>query len=188
MTSIMKSASSTDRINDALATLKKKMVDLRQQDVHLMKQLISINDTIQKLSKQRPGLHGPVKKKFAILNGRRVFVNHNESIPEETPLVRQQSVPNYCSMNGSLSGSLSSIEDTCGSMEDLSSADSDSDDSLFGYEQNLSDSFSSATSRSRSVANASAHVTKDSNTEYYSYEQILRRNIKLWKFARSQQH
>ncbi|XP_033740476.1 uncharacterized protein LOC117327535 [Pecten maximus] len=186
MASVMISASGTDRINDALATLKREMMDLRQQDVHLMKQLIGINDTIQKLSKQRPGSYGPLRKKFAIVNGRRTFVNNNESIPEEPPLVRQQSVPNYCNMNRSQSGSLSSIEDTSSSMEDLSTADSDSDDSLFGSEQNLSESFSSTTSRSRSVANTSAHVTKESDLEYCSYEQILRRNIKLWKFSRTQ--
>ncbi|XP_060069617.1 uncharacterized protein LOC132549684 [Ylistrum balloti] len=184
MTSVVISASVSDRINEALATLKTEMVNLRQQDVHLMKQLIGINDTIQKLSKQRPGSHSPHKEKFTIPNGRRTFVNKTESIPEETPLVRQQSVPNYCTMNGSLNGSLSSIEDVCSSLEDLSAAESDSDDNLFGSDQNLSESFSSTTSRSRSVANTS----KESDLDYCSYEQILRRNIKLWKFSRTQQH
>ncbi|XP_069138378.1 uncharacterized protein [Argopecten irradians] len=183
MASVMVPASVTDRINDAFATLKREMVDLRQQDVHLMKQLIGINDTIQKLSKQRPGSQGPLRKKFALINGRRKFVSSDEPIPEETPLVRQQSVPNYCNMNRIQSGSLSSIED---SIEDLSTDDSDSDDSLFGSEQNLSESFSSVTSRSRSVANTSAQVTKETDLEYCSYEQILRRNIKLWKFSRTQ--
>ncbi|XP_060069609.1 uncharacterized protein LOC132549675 [Ylistrum balloti] len=82
MESVMTEKSS-DRINNALATLRSEMLDLRQQDIKLMKQLVSINDSIKSLTKRRSNPGRPMKKKFSLVKGRRKFINLNESIPEE---------------------------------------------------------------------------------------------------------
>ncbi|XP_021349189.1 uncharacterized protein LOC110447666 [Mizuhopecten yessoensis] len=113
----------TDRINSALATLKSDMIDLRQQDVQLLKQLMCINENIQKLTKRKGSSSTPLRKKLALVNGRMNFVNIDESITDKK---------NHCIITGHLSGSLASIEDSSNSAEDLSSADSDSDDSICG--------------------------------------------------------
>ncbi|XP_033740480.1 uncharacterized protein LOC117327539 [Pecten maximus] len=172
MTSPPASNTATDRINTALATLRSEMADLRQQDVMLMKQLIHINDTIQSLSKRRPSSHRPLKKKLSFVNGRREFVNSDESIPENTSHIQQKR------MTWSFGGSFGSI-DSSSSTEDMGFMDSDSDDSLYSTEQNLSDSLTSVTSRSLFIA-------KIPETDDQSYEEIFRRNIKLWKFSKSE--
>ncbi|XP_069108245.1 uncharacterized protein [Argopecten irradians] len=76
-------SSATDRINNALATLRNDMLDLKQQDVQLMNQLLSINNNIQTLAKRRPISGRQRKTKYTLVNGRRKFVNRQESIPEE---------------------------------------------------------------------------------------------------------
>ncbi|OWF52478.1 uncharacterized protein LOC110447675 [Mizuhopecten yessoensis] len=172
LTSAPASGSATDRINGALATLRSEMADLRQQDVMLMKQLININDTIQSLAKRRPSSHRPLKKKLSFVNGRREFVNSDESIPEHSTNFQQKR------MTWSFSGSFCSI-DSSSSTEDMGCVDSDSDESFCGTEQNLSDSFASVTSRSLFVA-------KIPETDDLAYEEIFRRNIKLWKFSQSE--
>ncbi|XP_060069688.1 uncharacterized protein LOC132549748 [Ylistrum balloti] len=116
----------SDRINGALATLRSEMLDLRQQDVQLMKQLMCINDNIQTLSKRRSS-NTPLRKKLALVNGRMIFVNVDEFTTK-----RQ----NRSSLSRTLTGSVSSIEETSSSTEDLSSLDSDSDDSLCGTMHN----------------------------------------------------
>ncbi|XP_021349191.1 uncharacterized protein LOC110447668 [Mizuhopecten yessoensis] len=73
----------TDRINSALATLRSDMLDIRQQDVQLMQQLMSINDNIKTLTKRRPNSGRQRKTKYTLLNGRRKCINLNETIPEE---------------------------------------------------------------------------------------------------------
>ncbi|XP_033740478.1 uncharacterized protein LOC117327537 [Pecten maximus] len=113
----------SDRINSALATLRSEMLDLRQQDVQLMKQLLSINDNIKTLSKRKRSSSTPLRKKLALINGRMTFVNIDEPISNR----QTQSF-----MSRGRTGSLSSIEDTSSSTEDLSSIDSDSDESLCG--------------------------------------------------------
>ncbi|XP_060069612.1 uncharacterized protein LOC132549678 [Ylistrum balloti] len=75
-------SSATDRINSALATLRSDMLDLRQQDVQLLQQLMSINENIQTLTKRRPNSGRQRKTKYMI-NGRRKFIHRSESIPEE---------------------------------------------------------------------------------------------------------
>ncbi|XP_033739296.1 uncharacterized protein LOC117326681 [Pecten maximus] len=83
MESVPSNSTATDRINSALATLKSDMLDLRQQDVQLMQQLICINDNIKALTKRRPNSGRQRITKQSLLNGRRKFINQNESIPEE---------------------------------------------------------------------------------------------------------
>ncbi|XP_033740477.1 uncharacterized protein LOC117327536 [Pecten maximus] len=117
----------TDRITSALATLRSEMLDLRQQDVQLMKQLMNINNNIQTLTKRHKNSEKPLRKKLALVNGRMSFVNIDESISKRK---------NQFSISRHLSGSFSSIEGSSSSTEDLSSLDSDSDDSLFGNTHN----------------------------------------------------
>ncbi|XP_060069607.1 uncharacterized protein LOC132549674 [Ylistrum balloti] len=141
LTAASTTCSSTERISNALATLRSEMLDLRQQDGQLMKQLLCINENIKSLSKRKPVQRGSLKKKINLLKGRRRFINRNDSIPEEDiSLMKQredQDVMTICSLNTTLSGSLSSIEDVSSCKEDLSSADSDSDDSICGREPNI---------------------------------------------------
>ncbi|XP_060069696.1 uncharacterized protein LOC132549754 [Ylistrum balloti] len=172
LSSAPSNTTATDRINSALATLRNEMADLRQQDVMLMKQLININDTIQSLAKRRPSSHRPLKKKLSFVNGRRAFVNSDESIPENTSHIQQKR------MTWTSSSSFGSI-DSSSSTEDMGFMDSDSDDSLCSSDQTLSDSLSSVTSRSLFIA-------KISETDDQSDEEIFRRNIKLWKFSQSE--
>ncbi|OWF52474.1 uncharacterized protein LOC110447667 [Mizuhopecten yessoensis] len=117
----------TDRINNALATLRSDMLDIRQQDVQLMQQLMCINDNIKTLTKRKRCSSKPLRKKLALVNDRMIFVNIDESTSDR----HRRSF-----MSRSLTGSLSSIEGTSNSTEDLSSPDSDSDDSLCGTTHN----------------------------------------------------
>lgn len=64
------------------------------------------------------------------------------------------------------------------SVEDVHSVESESDDSFCGSEINLSDSLPPVLLHSRLI-------TIDTKKDH-SYEEIFRRNIKLWKFSRSQ--
>ncbi|OWF52475.1 uncharacterized protein LOC110447670 [Mizuhopecten yessoensis] len=80
---ISSNSTATDRINSALATLRRDMLDLRQQDVQLMQQLIRINANIKTLTKRRPNSGRQRKTKYSLLNGRKKFISLNESIPEE---------------------------------------------------------------------------------------------------------
>ncbi|XP_061176350.1 uncharacterized protein LOC133185256 [Saccostrea echinata] len=49
----MEFISATDRVNAAFATLQSELREIRTQDISLMKQLLSINDSIQNLSRRR---------------------------------------------------------------------------------------------------------------------------------------
>lgn len=49
----MEFISATDRVNAAFATLQSELREIRTQDISLMKQLLSINDSIQRLSKKK---------------------------------------------------------------------------------------------------------------------------------------
>mmetsp|Transcript_29730 Transcript_29730/g.47377 ORF Transcript_29730/g.47377 Transcript_29730/m.47377 type:complete len:113 (-) Transcript_29730:7-345(-) len=49
----MEFISATERVNAAFATLQSELKEIRTQDISLMKQLLSINDSIQKLSKKK---------------------------------------------------------------------------------------------------------------------------------------
>ncbi|XP_069108256.1 uncharacterized protein [Argopecten irradians] len=80
---IQANSTSAERITNALASLRNDMLDLRQQDVQLMKQLICINNNIRTLIKRRPNSGRQRKTKYTLANGRRKFVNRQESIPEE---------------------------------------------------------------------------------------------------------
>lgn len=45
--------SETDRMNNALATLRSGLTEIRQQDVQLMRQLMNISSSIQQLTKEQ---------------------------------------------------------------------------------------------------------------------------------------
>jgi len=68
-----------------------------------MKQLIGINETIQKMTKK-----SPVMQRKLVKSG----YNTNRNLTSQgTPLVRQQSLPSYCHVQKyRYSGSLSSID------------------------------------------------------------------------------
>ncbi|XP_069108236.1 uncharacterized protein [Argopecten irradians] len=127
MESITSNIGATDKITNALATLRSEMLDLRQQDMQLMKQLMCINDNIQTLAGRRKKSDKPLRKKLALVNGRMSFVNIDEYMPAQK---------NRSRTSLRLCGSFFSIEDSCSSTEDLCSLDSDSEDSLCGSTQN----------------------------------------------------
>ncbi|XP_069138450.1 uncharacterized protein [Argopecten irradians] len=72
-----------ERISNALVILRSEMLELRQQDVQLMDQLLSINNNIKTLTRRRMNPNRQTKKKYSSVKGRRKFINLNESIPEE---------------------------------------------------------------------------------------------------------
>ena len=85
-------------------------IQLRNQDIKLMKQLIQIGETIQQITKrqiqQRPSFNTK-----GYLSQVLMFVHPSSiSVRVDTPLIRRQSVPTYCQMKKYCGSSTSSIE------------------------------------------------------------------------------
>lgn len=170
-----------------LEEIKAELSDLRRQDVDLMKQLISISETIQKLNKSKfPPDHHVISRTFVTkINGKKGYVGVNivppESLAEsEAPLLRRQSAPNIVPYHLK-SASLSSVEDNCASDEEFgNSVTSISDINSFSTNPN----YLMAQKPYLSARRFSDIVTKFPivhNENDSEYEQILLRNIKLWK-------
>ncbi|KAK6170301.1 hypothetical protein SNE40_018722 [Patella caerulea] len=173
---------SCERINTALTTLRKELTLLREQDVRLLKQLINIHETIRKLSKAKN-----LDSRSYSCSSRALNLSSNGFTPssKRPPLVRQQSEPHFCVDSGFYRGlSTSSTEDYLDFPDDGLSSGSEFDEStsslrsLKHYER----------LRTRSVS-LIATVPIDCSElagGNASYDQILQRNIRLWKWSQSQ--
>ncbi|XP_048770860.1 uncharacterized protein LOC125676994 [Ostrea edulis] len=184
-----------DSISSKLETLKSELTDLRRQDVDLMKQLIAISETIQKMSKARfpPDNHVISRTFVTNINGRKGCIGVNIVPPEtltssDAPLLRRQSAPTFKYMNTPQhlsSTSLSSVEDSY-----------TSDDEFGTLVNSISDinhlprnsKFLVPEKQYLSTRRFSDIVTKYPNSFVFrdgsndsEYEEILLRNIKIWK-------
>lgn len=174
-------------IVEKLEEIKSELSDLRRQDVDLMKQLISISETIQKLNKSKfPPDHHVISRTFVTkINGKKGYVGVNIVSPKslaepEAPLLRRQSAPNIVPYHLK-SVSLSSVEDNCASDEEFGNSVTPISDinSL-----STSPNYLMAHKPYLSARRFSDIVTKFPivhNSNDSEYEHILLRNIKLWK-------
>ncbi|XP_063404504.1 uncharacterized protein LOC134687968 [Mytilus trossulus] len=140
-----------DRVNMAIATLRNDLLEMRNQDVQLMKQLLNINVTIQKIAHQR---------RWQLIKP--CTNNHKPK--------RQQSVPPFMWLHKDYIGSSSSSDDISEDMSDYS----DTEDETFSK----SNGFHLRTSI------VSILPLSDDEGDESSDEEILKTNIKLWKFSR----
>ncbi|CAG2222057.1 unnamed protein product [Mytilus edulis] len=175
------------RLDTTIETIKSDLVQLRNQDIKLMKQLIQISDTIQQISK-RQIQQRPLFNAKGYLSQVLMFINPASlSVKIETPLIRQQSVPTYCRMNKLDSSSLSSIEDS-GS---LSTCDDSirSSNSEYKYEDNtlIQRQLSVPESQRPKSISTIPSTYLDHITDCDQHvEEILMRNVRMWK--RTQQN
>ncbi|CAG2222058.1 uncharacterized protein [Mytilus edulis] len=141
-----------DRVNMAIATLRNDLLEMRNQDVQLMKQLLHINVTIQKMTNER---------RYQWTKS-----STNNHIPK-----RQQSVPPFMWLHKDYIGSSSSSEDTS---EDISD-----------YSDTEDETFSKSNGFPLRNSIVSILPLSDNEGDESSDEEILKTNIKLWKFSRS---
>ncbi|XP_064595509.1 uncharacterized protein LOC135462086 [Liolophura sinensis] len=169
------------RIDQALETLKRELKSMRDQDVALLKHLIKINETIRKLARGRSNSRSNQRK--ASCSGSTVAVGEGTA-----RLVRQLSEPHDCRINAKedelLGSSVGSLEDYVGDYVDDFSISSGSE--LEDSTPSLRDIrlISRPISRPRSISFLTNAVRKDADsptTNNSVYEEILRRNIILWK-------
>ncbi|XP_063403969.1 uncharacterized protein LOC134687528 isoform X2 [Mytilus trossulus] len=155
-----------DRITLALNTLRNELLDLRSQDVKLMKQLLNINDTIQTLFKLQGHTRQP-----------RTFSGHQRRcmssymLPNSTNQIEQKTFTRRLSapMFENTMGSSSSLEGSVCS-EDMSEY-SESEEDLSTRSPKLS--------RPPSLS-----FIRDSDSDICD-EDILRTNIRVWKLSKS---
>ncbi|CAC5372447.1 unnamed protein product [Mytilus coruscus] len=175
------------KLDTTIETIKSDLVQLRNQDIKLMKQLIQISDTIQQISK-RQMQQRPLFNAKGYLSQVLMFINPASlSVKIETPLIRQQSVPTYCRMNKLESASLSSIEDS----DSLSTCDDSirSSNSEYKYEDNTSIQRQLSvpeSHRPKSISTIPSLCLDDITDCDQHVEEILMRNVRMWK--RTQQN
>ncbi|XP_062601802.1 uncharacterized protein LOC134263468 [Saccostrea cucullata] len=178
----MDASTSEERITLALAALKSDLMDMRSQDVQLMKQLIAINTTISSMSSgRRSGFAVHRSASFSVINKpnpepfqtrrcsdsacntRKVLTRHN-SEPVPSP-------------RGSLN---SSLEDIDSSYEDLvGSEDSDNDTPSPSPQRAMS----SRHSLRKSSLFFMRPLPEEPDLDDKKYYGILMKNIKLWKYS-----
>ncbi|XP_067675670.1 uncharacterized protein [Haliotis asinina] len=173
----------TERINTALATLRRELTAMREQDLKLLRQLIHINETIRRLSSGRRALHERSSSCAIRLNS---SLNGYSTLPvRKPPLLRQQSEPRFCVEEKHLSraSSTSSEQDTLDSQEDI----------VYSSGSELEDSTSSLRllkqkfrPRSFSFVSAVSFPVDGLTGGDSTYNEILKRNIRLWKWSQAQ--
>ncbi|CAC5372446.1 unnamed protein product [Mytilus coruscus] len=141
-----------ERVNMAIATLRNDLLEMRNQDVQLMKQLLNINVTIQKMTNER--------------RCQLIKPSTNNHLPK-----RQQSVPPFMWLHKDYIGSSSCSDDISEEISDYS----DTED----------DTFSKSNGFPLRNGIVSILPLSDDESDYSSDEEILKTNIKLWKFSRS---
>ncbi|XP_064594722.1 uncharacterized protein LOC135461515 [Liolophura sinensis] len=165
------------RIDQALETLKRELKSMRDQDVALLKHLITISETIRKLARGRSNIR--TNQRTIGRSGGAVAV-----VEGRARLIRQMSEPHDCRIipkDEELTGlSVGSLEDYIGDYVDDFSISSLSE--LEDSTPSLQDICLISRTRSISFLTPAARKDADSPTTNNSvYEEILRRNIVLWK-------
>ncbi|XP_048770861.1 uncharacterized protein LOC125676995 [Ostrea edulis] len=180
----MDMGTSEERITLALASLKADLMDMRSQDVQLMKQLIAINTTISSMSGSRqPSSRVHRSASFSVINKHQsepfqIRRCSDSACSTRKLLTRHNSEPVQTHRN-SLN---SSLEDIDSSYEDLTvSEDIDSDsDSLSGSSPTV------VTNRQSDRKNSlyfMRPLPEEHELDEKKYYGILMKNIKLWKYS-----
>lgn len=96
----MEDKSSIDRITEALSLLKSDLMEMRSQDVKLMRQLISINTTIGRITNKGPRVAGAVTRSASFGSMKRPSLDRIQGKKTtdivcnlKNPLVRHRSAP-----------------------------------------------------------------------------------------------
>ncbi|XP_059165824.1 uncharacterized protein LOC131948291 [Physella acuta] len=181
-------STATDRISNALNTLKTELVAMREQDLALLKQLINISNTIQKIHRSR------VLKVSKSLSFSSSYLHPPPLHPSKrcysTTLDRQNSASYvmdrkrnlYSYMRSSTESSLSSFDE---SEFDSASEFDESTTSLNSTFTNLSPELARARLRYQIRAPEVSLCLNVAEDGELTYEDILRRNVKLWKLSSS---
>ncbi|CAG2222063.1 unnamed protein product [Mytilus edulis] len=159
-----------ERINIALETLKKELVEMRSLDVELMKQLLSINDTIQKLTKGHT-MTRTQSCKSRISTKRSQRLQHIKDRVEK-PIRRLQSTPSFCRLSSTDSTSNFEKQESPNSMDDATFYFEESDEDLYVKDGRLA------------RYNSMSCIAPLDDTQTNCYEEILRANIKVWKSSK----
>ncbi|XP_061177126.1 uncharacterized protein LOC133185852 [Saccostrea echinata] len=177
----MEKESSLDRITLALSKLKTELMEMRSQDVKLMKQLITINTTIGSMANARH--RNPVLRSasFGSLKRRSMERITNKNRPGEVmcslrnPLVRHRSAPIMVEDRKDEQNS------DMGSLEDVgASRSSDSENDLASL---CSSASSLVSSNQPSPPPYLRPLPEEEDTDEKMYYGILMKNIKLWKYS-----
>ncbi|XP_022293443.2 uncharacterized protein LOC111104032 [Crassostrea virginica] len=175
----MERGASLDRITLALAKLKTELMDMRSQDVKLMKQLISINLTIGSMTKGQQASRCPVLRSASVGSLKRQSMVRLPTRGAVTaapclrhPLVRHRSAPTM--VGGVREDGNSDIDDGGAS----SPTDSENDITF------LCNSASSIISSNQlSPPTYLRPLPEEEDTDEKMYYGILMKNIKLWKYS-----
>ncbi|XP_062609814.1 uncharacterized protein LOC134271624 [Saccostrea cucullata] len=178
----MERKSSIDRITQALSMLKSDLMEMRSQDVKLMRQLISINTAISNITNKRD--RNPVMRSASFGSMKRPNLDrvHSKRSTDivcnlKNPLVRHRSAP----LVGELRRSEAFDHGFDDSLEELSG-------SPFESESDLESLSGSSTSLSPEVSR-SCHLSymrplpEEDDVDEKKYHGILMKNIKLWKYS-----
>ncbi|XP_061177075.1 uncharacterized protein LOC133185801 [Saccostrea echinata] len=177
----MERKSSIDRITQALSMLKADLMEMRSQDVKLMRQLISINTAISNITNNRD--RNPVMRSASFGSMKRPNLDRiNKRSADivcnlKNPLVRHRSAP----LVGELRRSEAFDHSFDDSLEELSG-------SPFESESDLESLSGSSTSLSPEVYR-NCHLSymrplpEEDDVDEKKYHGILMKNIKLWKYS-----
>lgn len=178
----------TDRINSALEMLRDEMKSLRQQDVTLMRQFITMNDAIRSISKDQK----TEKRRAKRMRNRSINISaslHSTTPSRPIPLVRQQSVPRYCDVipevrerTWSCSSDEESASDSCDSLSSSVSSLNESDEESNTMSTGVPVFQYRLSSRQRAKSLKTPVSTMSVNT-VSNVETVLQNNVKLWKIG-----
>lgn len=167
---------SEERINNALDRLKKELIEMRNMDVKLMRQLLNINDTIQKMTKGYTMTRTQSCK--SRISTKKLSRKPQPKEVTEPPIRRLQSTPSFCRLNSAESGSSvdTDFPDSVGSS-----------DNMFYINNSEEDVFMKESSMPRFNSMSCPAPLDERLGDDSCYEELLRANIKVWKSSHKQE-
>ncbi|XP_078340936.1 uncharacterized protein LOC111102846 [Crassostrea virginica] len=183
----MDMGSSEDRISLALASLKSDLMDMRSQDVQLMKQLIAINTTISTMSSSRRRSDFPVHRSasFSVINKTYPETFSNRRCSDSACNTRKPALTRHNSEPVQTHGTSlnSSMEEIDSSYEDLAGSDCNDSDCEFLANSPPAVSPNSRGSERKASLYFMRPLPEEHELDEKKYYGILMKNIKLWKYS-----
>lgn len=180
----------TERINNALNKLKTELMSMRQMDLLLLKQLINISQTIQKIQKSRV-LRVSKSLSFSSsylhpkpLQSQKRFHSSTLERQNSAPFTMDRKRLMFRDMRSSTESSLSSFDE---SEFDSQSEMDESTTSLPSIYPYLSPKAIRARAMSQSRVSELSLSRDLSEDPDKTYEDILKRNVRLWKLGVARQ-
>lgn len=180
----MEDKSSIDRITEALSLLKSDLMEMRSQDVKLMRQLISINTTIGRITNKGPRVAGAVARSASFGSMKRPTLDRIQGKKTtdivcnlKNPLVRHRSAPLVVELRRSEAFDHSFDE----SEEELAGSPFESESDLESLGGSTS-SLSPETPR-KCPLSYMRPLPEEEDVDEKKYYGILMKNIKLWKYS-----